>query len=166
RGEDPESHDRIRRVLKMAIQEIFKLTVFAPRSIDPTETTPLTPPPGSAHSDAFVVATAEGIAGAKPYLEAPTSRASTIDPLNKKVTVGSLTWRVLDARLTPGGSNALRWVSPFLNDGAGGNALLYRRFQFVRSINGGVTWTPNFTGRIGTPGTSGKLWYQFTGNDI
>lgn len=143
----------------MSAARIFKLTVYAPRSVDPTESTPLTPAAGAPHGDPFVVTTIQGVAGAKPYLDIPTARGAVIDALNKKSTVSSLTVRVLDARVTTGGSNAQRWVTAFTGDTSGGNQLLGRLVRIVESLDGGVTFpVPYYTGRISAPATAGKLW--------
>lgn len=145
-----------------ALHPAFKLTVYAPRSVDATESTVLVPSSGAPHSDPFVVTSVQGVAGAKPYLDLPTGRGATIDALNKTATIDTLTVKLLDMRTTPGGSNASRWVSAFLGDGSGGNMLLGRLTKVEISLDGGATWTPYFTGRISAPALNGKLWVQLT----
>jgi hypothetical protein len=145
---------------------VFRLTVFQPRSTDSTESTPLVPRAGAAHSDPFVVTTLQGVSGSKPYLDLPSSRSGTIDVLNKKTTIGMLTIRVLDARTTAGGGNASRWVTAFLGDDAGGNILLGRKAKLEQSLDGGTTWASYFTGRISGPALQGKLWVQLSLRDI
>lgn len=151
----------------MALKPVYRLTVFQPRSYgDHSETVPLTPAAGAPHSDAFVVTSMQGIAGAKPYLDLPSSRGGTIDAQNKKTTISTLTVKLLDARVTPGGGNAARWVTAFLGDGSGGNMLLGRLAKVEQSVNGGVTFAPYFTGRISGPTLQGKLWIQLALKDV
>src|SRR5690349_12116488 len=102
---------------------VHRLTIYAPRSVDPTEATVLTPRPGSVHADAFKVASAQGIAGFQPYLETnPQGRDSQLDPLNKRLDIGRRVWRLLDKRT--GTSNLERWLTAFIGDASGGNQLL------------------------------------------
>lgn len=98
---------------------VYRATVYAPKSQDPTETTALTPVAGAAHSDAFKIATAEGVSGYKSYMDAPSGRRGRMDVLSKKTDTGELSFSVLDQRTTVGGSNALRWVTAFVGDAKG-----------------------------------------------
>lgn len=148
------------------MQPVYRATLYAPRSVDPTEATVLTPAAGAPHSDPFVVASASGITGAQPYLALVPGRGATIDPLNKKTTIGSLTLRILDVRTIAGGDNARRWVTAFIGDGRGSNILLGRKVLVEESLDGGATWAPYFVGRIAGTELDGKLWIQFDLRDI
>src|SRR5690242_12121599 len=97
----------------------YRLTVKAPRSVDATEATTLTPIGGAPHSDPFVVSTLAGLGGAKPYLHDVGGGTGTIDAVQKNTTVGSRTIALRDQRLTAGGSNAVRWVTAFFGDASG-----------------------------------------------
>lgn len=145
---------------------VYRFTVYAPRSVDPTEATVLTPRAGSVHADPFVVATRAGIAGAQPYLDAPTGRTGTIDALTKKRTIGAMTVRVGDVRTGGSGSNAVRWLTAFLGDASGGNQLHGRLARLEQSLDGGATWAPFFTGRIDRTKLAGRLVYELTLQDL
>lgn len=129
---------------------VYRLTVYAPYSTDPTETTVLTPIAGAPHSDPFVLTSVQGIAGSKPYLGQPTGRRGELDPQNKKVTVGEITIPAFDVRVSAGGSNATRWITAFIGDAGGAQQLLNLRAVLEESLDGGATWpaTPFFSGRI------------------
>jgi hypothetical protein len=144
---------------------VFELTVYAPRSIDPTETTPLTPVIGASHSDQFVVTTVQGIAGTKPYLDIPSAKTGTIDPLNKRTTVGTLKVRIFDPRVTAGGSNAARWVTAFIGDGQGANYLNGRKVRVRWKGNPGDAYEDYWTGRISSVELDGKQWVGLTFRD-
>lgn len=98
---------------------VYRATVYAPKSTDATETTVLTPIAGAPHTDAFKIATAEGVFGFKSYMGMPSGRRGRIDVLSKKTDIGQLGFDVLDQRTTPGGSNAQRWVTAFIGDNRG-----------------------------------------------
>jgi hypothetical protein len=144
---------------------VYELTVYAPRSVDPTEATVLTPAAGAPHSDPFVVTSKQGIAGSKPYLAFPTGRTGAIDPLNKTTTIGALTLKLLDVRVTAGSGNAARWVTAFVGDVTGGNILIGRKYRLRQSMDGGTTFTSYSSGRITATQLDGKLWVSLTASD-
>lgn len=152
----------------MFFYPVYELTVYAPRSVDATEATVLTPAAGAVHADQFIVTSKQGIAGAKPYLEDPSGRSATIDPLTKTTTVGTWKLRLLDARVTAGGTNAARWVTAFLGDGKGGNVLLGRKVRVRQSLDNAATWeaVPFLTGRIYNTALDGKPWIELTVRDL
>lgn len=128
----------------------YRLRVYAPRSVDPTEATVLTPAAGAPHSDPFQVASIAGVAGYKPYLnDRPRGDRGSIDPLSKAVTTGALEAELLDIRLTVGGDNLTRWLSAFFGDLQGRNQLLGLRFEMdERDLFDSVTWNRFATGRV------------------
>lgn len=133
----------------MAIKPLYRLTVYAPSSEDPTETTVLTPIAGSAHADPFVVATMQGIAGAQPYLAVGKGRQGQLDYVSKKTTTGNLTLSLHDHRVTPGGSNAVRWGTAFLGNALGETRLKGCKFLLERALDGTAASLAPFTaGRI------------------
>jgi len=144
----------------------YRLTVYAPRSVDPTETTVLTPRSGAPHSDDFKVATRSGVTGFKPYLFSPRGRIGRIDPLKKTTTTGQLSIEIGDPRNTAGGSNASRWVTAFLGDSEGRNQLNGCKVLVEESTDGGSNWNDYFTGRIHSPGLSGRTKYRFIIRDM
>ncbi len=122
---------------------VYRATVYAAKSVDPTETTVLT-----AGSASFKVATSEGIAGFLPYMGMPSGRRGRMDILAKKTDTGELSFDVLDPRIIPGGSNASRFITQFLGNAQGLPQLARLRCLIEESLDGGVTWISFFTGRI------------------
>ena len=141
----------------------YRVTVYAIAS-GSAETTPMTPISGS-HSDAFKIATMNGVSGFQPYLNPPTGNFGETTLPSCKVTVGSIIFTVLDKRLTEGGSNYVRWASSFLADADKRLRLMGRKVLIEESIDGGATWSLYFVGRISAVDTIGALQYQFTVND-
>lgn len=131
----------------MRVDVVQRLTLYAPRSVDPTEATVLTPRAGSVHADGFKVATKQGIAGFQPFLEVnPQGRDSQLDPLNKHLDIGRRVYRILDKRI--GNSNLERWMTAFLGDTNGGNQLLGLKAVAEQSLDGGATWNRYSTDRV------------------
>lgn len=126
----------------------FRLTIFAPRIEDATESTVLTPVSGAGHTDPFVVTTIQGVTGAKAYLETPKGRQGGFDPVTRGVTTGNLTVSVFDPRTTVGGANASRWVTAYIGTIAGDPRLKGCKAKLERSLNGGTSWAPYFAGRV------------------
>src|ERR1051326_1530197 len=125
----------------------YRLTAFAPRRADPTETTVLTPAAGASHTAPFQISTIKGVANFKPYLGSIKGRRGKLDPLQKTSDIGALRVRFLDARLTPGGPDMLtRWFSAFAGDANGRVQMLGCRVKLEESLNGGVTWSNFYTG--------------------
>lgn len=140
---------------------LYRFTLYAPRSVDATEATVLTPIGGAPHSDNFVVATRQGIAGAKPYLGLPRGKQGSIDVLTKKATIGTLTIPLYDFRTTAGGSNAQRWVTAFLGDTKGKLRLKGCKGVLEESLDGTVGGlVPIFTGRAGDLSLDSKQRYS------
>lgn len=136
----------------------YHLTVYAPRSVDSTETTVLTPIGGAPHSDPFVVTSIQNVAGAKPYLDLPKGRQGALDMLTKKATIGRLVLRILDARTTAGGGNAQRWVTAYFGDATGKLRLKGCKAVLEESLDNGATWSAIFTGRVGDLGLDSAQW--------
>lgn len=136
---------------------VYRTTVYAPRSQDPTETTVLTPIAGAPHSDTFIVSTKQGV-GTKPYMDLPAGRSGGIDFLTRKTTVGAFSVRIADIRTTAGGSNAQRWVTAFTGDTLGRSRLIGCKITIEESTDGGSTWSPYFTGRIRAVSLEDPLW--------
>ncbi|HKB54589.1 MAG TPA: hypothetical protein VKD22_11360, partial [Ramlibacter sp.] len=140
----------------------YRLTVYAT-----DDTTALAPIAGAAHSDSFKVASISGVTGFQPYLESLTGRSGRIDPVQLKTDTGSYTVRLMDARVTPGGSNAIRWVTAFLGDANGKPRLFGRKVYIEESEDGGATWSAFFTGRIRTTRLAqSRLWWEFEARDF
>jgi hypothetical protein len=150
-----------------AIKPVYRLTVFAPRNEDPTETTVLTPIGGAAHSDPFVVTTLQGVGGSKPYLGIPKGRQGSLDVVTKRVTTGNLMLPVFNPRVAAGGSNATRWSDAFLGDALGRTRLKGCRFTLERSLDGTAgSLAPYFAGRIRNTSTSRPLWWDLDLKDF
>jgi hypothetical protein len=126
----------------------YRARVYAPRSVDPTEATVLTPAAGAPHSDPFQVATIRGLAGYQPYLKLAPGRRGRFDPLTAKLEQGSLTLLFLDARLTAGGANAARWLSAFTGAADGRPQLLGCLVRVEWRPQGTGSWLAYWTGRI------------------
>jgi hypothetical protein len=127
---------------------VYRMTVFAPLTTDSTESTPLSPVAGAPHADQFKVATSEGIAGFKPYLGMPTGRRGRIDLMSKKTDTGEISFDLLDARVAPGGTNAVRWVTAFVGSAHELPQFTRLRVLVEESLDGGVTWINFFVGRL------------------
>ncbi|HEX7049104.1 MAG TPA: fibronectin type III domain-containing protein [Longimicrobiales bacterium] len=125
----------------------YRFTIYAPPSVDPTETTPLTPRPGSPHAEAFRVTTEfPAPSGWRPY-GSLIVRESRIDPLTRHAETGQVRVRVLDHVVT-GLLNSERWATAFEGDALGRPQLKGCRIQIEESQDGGATWAPYWTGRI------------------
>lgn len=134
-----------------AFNPIYKLALYAPRSVDATEATVLTPVAGAPHTDKFLVATRGGVSDAlgtyRPYLKAPTGRRGRVDPRAKSTDTGVMTFQLVDPELA-GGDPLARWLPAFLGDLKGQmrfGGLLCRSWE---STDGGATFTSFFTGRV------------------
>lgn len=139
----------------MDIEPLYRLTVYAPSSEDPTETAVLTPIAGAAHADPFVVTTKQGIAGAQPFLEIGKGRQGSINYTTKRTTTGNLLASLLDRRVTPGGSNAVRWVTAFIGNARGETRLKGCKFLLERALDGTEASLVPFTaGRIRNNGVT------------
>lgn len=140
----------------------YRLTVFAPPSVDATETTVLTPPTTAAdgtaraHSDPCRVATVP-LAGYQPYLGVPTIRHGKINPMTGGVDIGYASVPVYDLKV--GSDNAARWWSAFLGDAQGRSAALGCRAVLEESTDGGATWVSLFVGRLQSRSLSAVLTY-------
>ena len=96
-------------------QPQMRTTAYAPRSIDPTEATILTPGAGAPHSDQFLIATHDiGGSWKAGYMKLPTGRRGTFDPLKQDNAHGTLTIEIIDTKLAFG-QEAQRWVSAYLD---------------------------------------------------
>lgn len=149
------------------LRPIYRARLYAPRSVDPTEATLLTPRAGSAHSDEFKVASKGGVAGYQPYLHGgPRGRSSEIDPLEKATDIGEQVWTVLDKRT--GAGNLSRWLTAYVGDAKGGNQLLGLRFEVDESLDNGGTWSRFATSRVqAVKRSSGsKVWMQIYVRDV
>src|SRR6266404_5825881 len=96
----------------------YRMTLYAPRSVDPTEATILTPPGGAVHADPFKITTLNNLAGWKPYLGFPQGRTGRMDMLDRVTDVGTMSFDLFDVALAAG-VVANRWVSAFLGDANG-----------------------------------------------
>jgi hypothetical protein len=131
----------------------YRTTVYAPRGVDPTETTVLVPIAGAAHSDPFQVATVQGLAGFKPYLGWPKGTRGKLDPITKKRTSGTMPLALQDQRVGATGSNAVRWATTFLGDSAKRSQLKGCLVRIEEALDWDPvaltgTFVPYFTGRI------------------
>lgn len=104
--------------------------------------TALTPLGGAAHSDAFRVASVQGVSGYQPYLDGENinPRTGRFDPTTGQTDVGEVTLTILDKRTTEGGSNLSRWVTAF-------GAVKTKKFRLSISTDGGTTIRAVFSGR-------------------
>jgi hypothetical protein len=149
------------------LKPLYRLTVYAPRSEDATETTVLHPVAGAPHGDPFVVTTMQGVVGTQPYLGLPRGRQGAIDPITKKTTIGNLTLPVFDPHVTPGGPNAERWSTAFTGDALGRTRLKGCRFTLERALDGQVaSLAPYFAGRIRNTAISRPQWMDLDLTDF
>lgn len=137
---------------------VYRLTVFEKRSVDPAESAALTPIAGAPHADPFQVASARGVAGFQPYLDAIRGRRGRIDPLTRKTDTGQLVVRLLDKRTQD--DNLHRWVTAFLGNENGAARLIGRLVRVEEDADDGAGFQPFFTGRVQDLRLGGKLWYE------
>lgn len=130
---------------------VYKGAIYVPRSLDPTETTVLTPSAGAPHTDPFLVATiagiSDGLGSYKPYLVTPTGLRGQVDIRNKTTNTGVMTFELHDPQL-PGTDPLSRWFPAFQGDLQGQirtGGLLSRWWE---SLDGGTTFAPFWTGRL------------------
>jgi len=143
----------------------YRLTLYAPRSVDPTEATILTPPGGAAHSDQFKVTTLDNLAGWKPYLGFPKGRTGRVDMLSRATDVGTMSFDIDDVALTPG-VNAIRWMTTFLGNAQGDPQLGGLKCYAEESTDGGTTWTAFWTGYVKALTLSKRGRYTLTVRDM
>jgi len=131
----------------------YRLRVYAPKSVDRTELTVLTPAASAPHSDPFQVATIPGVPGYQPYLDVPRGRRGKLDILQKRMDGGELTFTLVDRRVPTSGSNLARWVTGFTGNVKGKWQLAGFRAEVDESLtvnpDGTRTdWARFWTGRI------------------
>lgn len=143
----------------------YRMTVYAPRSVDPAEATILTPPGGAIHSDQFKVITLPNVAGWKPYLGVPTGRAGRITVLERTTDSGSMAFDLLDSTLVPG-LNANRWVTAFLGNASGDQQFGGLRCKAEESLDGGATWADYWTGYTKALSLTARGKYQLVVRDM
>lgn len=143
----------------------YRLTLYAPRSVDPTEATILTPPGGAVHLDAFKITTLNNLAGWKPYLGFPRGRTGRVNMLERTTDVGTMTFDLSDTALVPG-VNANRWVSAFLGDANGDMRLSGIKCFAEESLDGGATWSAFWTGYVKALSLNGRRKYVLTVRDM
>jgi hypothetical protein len=125
----------------------YRMTIYASRSVDPTEVTVLTPAASAPHADPFKVITKQGVAGWQPYLFAgPRGRRGRIDPRTRKTDTGTMSLRLVDKRT--GTTNLARWVSGFVGDATGIYNLLGLKCFVEESLDNGTGWSAFYTGRV------------------
>lgn len=151
----------------------YRLTVYAPRSVDATEATVLTPAAGAPHTNPFRVATIAHTSATgtfQPYLMSVQGRKHAINPLTKSRDVGRSRFTLADVRTTAGGSNLSRWWTAFTGDATGRNALAGCKVFAQELTSGDVTvdanWKPLFTGRIRTDSMSNKQTIEIEALDM
>ncbi len=142
---------------------LYTMEVRAPRSVDATEATILTPAAGAAHADQFKVSSAP-LAGYKAYMNKPRGRRGRLDILSRRLDTGQLTVRLLDKRL--GASNLTRWIVSFLGNAKGVNQLTGCKVVLQESLDGGVTLGTTWTGRITRIRKVGSVGWDFMIRDM
>ncbi len=136
----------------------YELRLYAPKSVDATETQVLAQLEDA--GETFVVTTDPS--DARPYLERPTLVGGQIQEPERRVEVGSSTVRILDARVA---GNLDRWVTRFLGAGAGTNQLLGLKAQ-LREWDG-AAWSTVYTRRVSGARMQGtKLWLELELRDM
>lgn len=143
----------------------YRLTLYAPRSVDPAEATILTPPGGAVHADSFKVTTLNALAGWKPYLGFPRGRTGRVNALERTTDVGTMTFEITDAALVPG-TNANRWVSAFLGNATGDPQLGGLKCFAEESTDGGTTWAAFWTGYVKALSLTDRRTYSLTVRDM
>ena len=110
-----------------------------------------------------LLATMAGVTDANgaylPILEQPEGKRGVLDVLLKRTDTGQITVKVMDTRLTVGGSNAARSFVQFLGDASGQEQLKGLLGVFEESRDGGATWAVWFTGRVQQVDQSEPLYF-------
>jgi hypothetical protein len=143
-----------------AIARAFRARLYAPRSVDLTETTVLSPRAGSVHADPFQVATIQGVAGYQPYMWPPTGRRGRIDFLTMNTDSGEFSFDVTDQ--TVGGNRLTRWATAFLGDANARDQLKSGIVQVDQQTTSGGAWSRYRTGRVTGITRSGEGKYTIT----
>jgi hypothetical protein len=105
-------------------QRVILVTVYAPKSVDPTESTVLTPVAGALHSDPLRIANARGYSGFQPYLIDIQGRRGRINVMTKDVDIGPMTVTLADPRISGSDDMAERWFGQFKGDAEGLDRIL------------------------------------------
>lgn len=95
--------------------------------------------------------TVQATAEAKPYLaEVPTGIRGELDVLSASTSIGRLTLRNIDKRIsdTDPQDNLERWFTAFTGSDTGYDRLRGCKIVVHESLDDGVTWTTFYTGRI------------------
>ncbi len=146
------------------IKAHYRLRVYASDDV-----TILTPAATAPHADKCLISTLNGVSDGngsyKAYLDYPSGRRGRFDPLLKQTDVGEYTARIMDVRVTPGGSNAVRWFNGFLGDAGGTEQLKGLLVQWDESRDNGATWSRWFTGRIHQVEVKEPLYFALTMRD-
>lgn len=136
----------------------YRMTIFAGASYS-TSSAVLTPAAGAPHSDPFRVTTMQGLAGYKPFMQAPTGEACAVEIDRNNVRRGNYAVRLLDK--STDGTNPNRWVTAFLGNASGQMHILGRNTVIEESLDGGATWQTFFCGRVERLGLSNPLFVEF-----
>jgi hypothetical protein len=98
------------------------------------------------------------------WLEQPNGKRGVLDVLLKRTDTGEITVKVMDPRLTVGGSNAARGFVQFLGDAGGQEQLKGLKTVIEESRDGGATWLlgglPWFTGRIQQVSNTEPVYFE------
>lgn len=141
----------------------YRLTLYAPRSVDATEATVLTPAAGAPHSDQFKITTFPALAGYKPYIAAlPTVRTGLVDQLTKRTSVGQMIVRLMDPPVPGAASNLKRWLTAFFGDVGGRPRMMGLKALAEESLDGGATWSTFWTGRLRALRQVSKTTFELT----
>lgn len=135
------------------LKPAYRLTLYAPRSVDPTEATVLTPAAGAVHSDPFKVATITGVAGFQPYLDTIRGRGGRLDLAGRRLDIGTRTVTLIDKQVT---GNLGRWWSAFFGD-AKGRPRGKLKALLEESLDSGATWSTYMVGRVESTKLDGKV---------
>lgn len=146
----------------MLLQPAYRATIYAPRSVDATESTALTPASNAPHSDVFKVTTQRGVAGWQPYMEVPAGRRGQLDPRRKQLDKGQIAFAVTDKLLT----GSARWLTAFSGDISGYPQLRGRKCFIEESLDNGATWHAYFTGRVQESALSDLNVFSITVRDF
>jgi hypothetical protein len=141
----------------------YRLTIYAPRTEDVTETTVLTPVAGAPHADPFQVATVAGLTGFQPYLYPPQGRSGSLDVVKAETDVGEVTLQVLDAKVAS--AQLERWVTAFFGDTSGRGRIHGCKAIVEERLDGGA-WTTFRTMRVRSVELRGYLGVQIRLRDF
>jgi len=147
---------------------IYRMRIFQTGSASQPDVV-LTPAPSAPHAFKFQVATTGSVGGYYPYMDPPSGRKTSFNPVSKKTTIGTIKVRVGDPKITTGSlatgsmtANLQRFTTAFFGTEDGKLLIRGAKTYIEESVDGGATFQPWFLGNIDTVTDAGGVAYDIT----